>query len=599
MSAKKACRVAILSTSARNSSGPTWGLGADSMIVEQILRECHSLRHISIGSIDHIDPISFYGSSRRPTMVDIQIHLEIPCRAAMKWSAVNIVVVNPEWWPVDSWDWAFTEMDYFIFKSSHARKLFPTLDNKKVKIMNWRASSEIQLMMSNLSKVPPKREFLYLIGSSKNKLAVAKSICASWKVTWPNLTVVGSSEVLNQLKKLETKGVTFLEPYPTNKERIEAQAEYAYHVVASAAEGFGYTFAEAACVGAIPLWTGIPIYDELWKETLGDVGRIPVLVEPATTHRDSTHVSLKHEDIEKAVLSIVRLSEEDDIRLRGRLKHLATTHVKEFRSNWKTLLSMIQTRKTGEVLTVPPKLPAFGELPHVAIITLTYNRRRWWANMARNVLLTEYPPDKLCWIIADDSDSSERVDADVLKFQSANPHIHVKYLSLPKKLAIGDKRNKACAAAPANCSVFVMMDDDDHYAKTSILARVAWLKGLKTGCVYCSTLPMYDCVRYISAINVPPLELSPAERISEASLCFTKDFWLEQKFPGPVMIAEGEAFIMGRESKTAEIPPDGIIVSFIHSSNVTSRRVPASTEANGCHYGFDDDYFSYLCTTAN
>lgn len=593
MSAKKSYRVVILSTSARASDAPTWGLGADSVIVEQILRECNSLHHISIASIEHIDPISFYGSSRRPTMVDIQIHLEIPCRAAMKWSAVNIVVVNPEWWPLDAWDWALTEMDYFIFKSAHARALFPTLEAKKTRVMNWRASSEIQQQMGHLAKVPVKREFLYLVGSSKNKLSVAKLICASWKVTWPTLTLVGSKDVLKQLPT--NPNVRLLEPFPTNKERIEAQATYAYHIVASAAEGFGYTFAEAACVGALPVWTGIPIYDELYRGALGDVGRIPVVVEPAAAYRDSTQVSLHSLDIEKAVMSLLNLSAEDDVRYRGLLKHVASTHVKEFRTSWKSLLGAVQTRKGNDILTLPPKPPPFNELPMVAIITLTYNRRRWWANMARNILLTDYPPDKLCWIIADDSEAAERVDEDVVKFQSKNPHIHVKYLSFAKRLAVGDKRNKACAAAPADCSVFVMMDDDDHYPKNNILARVSWLRGLKVGCVYCSTLPMYDCARYISAMNVPPLTLMPAERSSEASLCFTREFWLEGKFPGPVSIAEGEAFLMGRESKTAEISPEGVIVSFIHSANLTSRRVPAATEPNGCHYGFDDEYFSYLC----
>jgi len=594
MSAKPGYHVAIISTSARGGSGPTWGLGVDSQIVEQILRECHSLRHIPIASVDHIDPVSFYGSSRRPTMVDIQIHLEIPCRAAMPWGRVNIVVVNPEWWPSDAWNWAIDEMDYFIFKSNHARSLFPTLDPKKVRMVNWRASSEIQQTMNMLAKVPPKREFLYLVGSSKNKLAAAKVIIACWKITWPQLTIVGSDDVL---KQLETRpGVHLLEAFSTNVERITAQSTYAYHVVASVAEGFGYTFAEAACVGALPLWTGIPLYDELWKETLGNVGRISVSVGPATTFRDSTTVQITPEAIELGVQSLLRLSEEDDLRYRGALKHVATTRVKEFRSGWKTLVSTIQARKVEDIPILPPRLPA--ELPTVAIISLTYNRRHWWANMARNVLKTQYPPDKLCWIIADDSDSAERVDADVIKFQSTHPQIHLKYLSFPKRLAIGDKRNKAILAAPADCSVFVMMDDDDHYPVTSVLARVAWLTGLKTDCVYCSTLPMYDCGKYISAINVPPLDLSPAERISEASLCFTRKFWQDRKFPGPVNVAEGEAFIVGREQQTVEIPPEGIIVSFLHGNNATSRRVPSSTEPNGCHYGFDDEYFSYLCGLA-
>jgi hypothetical protein len=95
-------------------------------------------------------------------------------------------------------------------------------------------------------------------------------------------------------------------------------------------------------------------------------------------------------------------------------------------------------------------------------------------------------------------------------------------------------------------------------------------------------------------MNVPPLTLGVAERISEASLCFSRTFWQAQKFPGPVSIAEGEAFILGREDKTAEISPDGVIVSFIHKANLSSRRVPTATEANGCHYGFNEKLYTLV-----
>lgn len=63
-------------------------------------------------------------------------------------------------------------------------------------------------------------------------------------------------------------------------------------------------------------------------------------------------------------------------------------------------------------------------------------------------------------------------------------------------------------------------------------------------------------------------------------------------------IAEGEGFIVGREQDTVEIPPEGVIVSFLHGGNATSRRVPESSEPNGCHYGFDDDFFSYISSLA-
>jgi len=69
---------------------------------------------------------------------------------------------------------------------------------------------------------------------------------------------------------------------------------------------------------------------------------------------------------------------------------------------------------------------------------------------------------------------------------------------------------------------------------------------------------------------------------------------MARKFPGPVMIAEGEGFIADREAETAEIAPMGVIVSFLHGGNMTSRRVPADTEPNGCHYGFSDAFFTYL-----
>ena len=197
-------------------------------------------------------------------------------------------------------------------------------------------------------------------------------------------------------------------------------------------------------------------------------------------------------------------------------------------------------------------------------------------------------------MIVDDSDPDGRVDGQVARFQETHPLLTVKYVSLPRPYKIGEKRNIGCAAAPAEASIFLNMDDDDHYPKSSIIARVTWMRAFAVGCVYCATLPMYDCKNYISAINVPPLDLSPSERVSEASLAFTRAFWTAQKFPNEISVAEGDTFLKDRIKDTAEIPPEGVIVSFLHGLNFTSRRVPDSSEPNGCHYGFEDEYFAYL-----
>jgi glycosyltransferase involved in cell wall biosynthesis len=238
------------------------------------------------------------------------------------------------------------------------------------------------------------------------------------------------------------------------------------------------------------------------------------------------------------------------------------------------------------------------ELPTVGIVTLTRNRPKWFTNMAQNVLKTDYPTEKLTWVVVDDGDNEKRVDEQILKFQQSAPQIRVKYISLVKPLSVGAKRNKGCAAAiEAGAEVLVMMDDDDHYPKSSVEARVTYLNLMGIPCVYCARLPMYDCRRYISAMNVPPLYLAPAERVSEASLAFTREFWAQRPFP-EVSVAEGEGFVAGREAATSEIVPEGVIVSFLHGKNHTARHVPETAETkepNGCHYGFSDEFFMYLC----
>ena len=614
----------ILSRSARDSDGMAWGLGQDAKVVEQVLRESCVPSSASSGgkagslrieSIDHIDPTVFYGSARKPQPVDIQIHLEVPCRAAMPWAKYNIVMVNQEWWFGGAWDWVAAPpekggADLFLFKSAHARGLFPSVEGRRCRVIPWRCTPDINSAISHLDSRAGKREFLYLVGASVNKTAAAHSIVGAWRPSWPVLRLVAVPAILDELKAASPdaadRGVVFQTPFLKDADRIEAQRSTAFHVVASAGEGFGYTFAEATAVGALPLWTDIPVYSELYGGLLGSAGKI-ARVEGVTGVKekclDPLFKTWRSEDVAAAVESLLSLTEEDARHLRGQLRHHYTTQIKAYRHAWRSMMSGVLTRIHADAgrVTLPPRLPAIEALPHVAVITITRNRPKWFANMARNILLADYPPDKLTWIVADDGDAivtmpgaGGRVDEAVARFQSANPRISVKYLSFPRALALGDKRNRACEAAPAEATVFVNMDDDDHYPAKSIIARVSWLATTGAGCVYCSTLPMYDCKNYISAINVPPLDLSPAERVSEASLAFTRAFWSARKFPAAVSVAEGEGFLEGRVDETVEIAPEGIIVSFLHGANATSRRVPSSSEPNGCHYGFDDDFFAYI-----
>jgi hypothetical protein len=142
-----------------------------------------------------------------------------------------------------------------------------------------------------------------------------------------------------------------------------------------------------------------------------------------------------------------------------------------------------------------------------------------------------------------------------------------------------------------------MLDDDDVYPNNSTLTRVAYLLAEpKKGAVFCTTIPCFDIHEKKSFMNVPPNILSMSDRVSEATLCFTREFWEAQKFPDQ-QVAEGNAFIRGREQMCRDVSPQDVIVSLVHKKNTSSRKAP-SGESNGCHYGFSEDLYTLVSEIA-
>ena len=202
--------------------------------------------------------------------------------------------------------------------------------------------------------------------------------------------------------------------------------------------------------------------------------------------------------------------------------------------------------------------------------------------------------DKVEWVVVDDSDATESASDKIIQFQQKFAPGVVTYVPMNKQRSIGHKRNLGVKTAKHD--VILMMDDDDHYPSTSFRRRVAWLlKGRRRyQCAVCTTIAMYDLQKGVSAVNVPPYNLSLAERCSEATLTFTRGFWLERPFEDTNM-AEGEGFLKGRLADVVEIPPQQIIVAFSHGKNTSSRRVPQGADVNpGCFWGFPREFLIFI-----
>jgi glycosyltransferase involved in cell wall biosynthesis len=159
-------------------------------------------------------------------------------------------------------------------------------------------------------------------------------------------------------------------------------------------------------------------------------------------------------------------------------------------------------------------------------------------------------------------------------------------------MTIGAKRN--LGVEKASHDILVMMDDDDVYPNHSIVARVAhMLMEPRKECLFSTTIPCYQIHDKKSFMNVPPITLPMSERVSEATLCFTRSFWESRKFTDE-QIAEGDAFVRGREHMCRELSPQDVIVSLVHKKNTSARRPPPQMEQNGCHYGFSDELFTLV-----
>jgi glycosyltransferase involved in cell wall biosynthesis len=210
-------------------------------------------------------------------------------------------------------------------------------------------------------------------------------------------------------------------------------------------------------------------------------------------------------------------------------------------------------------------------------------------------MLSDYPKDKIEWIVVEDSDDPNEDASDrVVQVGMQSAPLQLIYCPIGNKTPIAEKRNIGVARASNNIILF--MDDDDHYPETSFRRRVAWLTKhpWQPRAVACTTIACYDLLRGVSAVNTPPLSLGFSKRISEATLAFYKDFWAERNFNAADSVGEGEFFLQGREQSCLELPPQQVIVAFSHRKNTSGRRIPSDDAKPGCFWGFPKEYLQYV-----
>jgi hypothetical protein len=282
---------------------------------------------------------------------------------------------------------------------------------------------------------------------------------------------------------------------------------------------------------------------------------------------------------------------------------IASLHDEIPKKLYDTFFPLLQVTKEKPLGT---PILQIADCPMISIITPTYHRKKLIDIAFHNLLSTDYPKEKIEWIIVEDTGDFPKENMateKIVNFQVLAPTISVKYIPLEGRVSIGEKPAPAGARvsigekrnigiAHATHPIILFMDDDDHCPITAFRRRVAWLLHGGKDIVCCTTLPLYDLSSGASAVSVPPFHLPLSQRISEATLTFKKYVWEDRQFP-TVSIAEGEDWLKRRESQVREIPPQQIIVAFSHGANQSSRIVPKDAKQS-CFWGFPVEYLECI-----
>jgi len=511
---------------------------------------------------------------------EVNIFIEIVNPSLFVYAARNIWIPNHEW-TYRSWQPYLKMVDEIWVKTHEAEEIFSQMSSN-VRYIGWTSIDQSMSEKKNYSKA------IVLVG--KNVFRMPKQLLRAYAriqkedsqfyKKLPELNIPYDAERLVVYSPPEIADKVKLMPKVLKEgEYSELLKECGLAVCVSGSEGFGHAINEAMSSGCNLMLSPIKPFRELTEDSravlwMAELESIP--------HPDcfGTILDVSLESIIASLKTYVDRNVREKQEISKEMRRQYEDRHEVFVEGMKRFLSNLDTEKD---YSITKSLPKESELPDVSVITITKDRRIFMPLAKYSFMIQSYPEGKLEWVIVDDGD--DPIEDTLIGVPN------VKYIRSETRMSIGEKRNLGVRSA--SYDTIVMMDDDDVYPNNSVLQRVAMMMACGKSCGFCTVLPSYDIVKYSSFINFPPPKLGMSERLSEATLVFTRKFWEERNF-SDIQIAEGNAFIHGREQMCMELSPQDVIVSLVHPLNTSSRRLTEIKEPNGCHFGFNENLYAMV-----
>lgn len=546
------------------------GLVQDATLLHGILAHVIGKDDLKLRRIPHMYP--------QCDEAELNVFFELLNPSLFSYARKNIWIPNPEW-TYQTWKPYGKQLDEIWVKTREAEELFKDW-GCPVRYIGW----------TSIDKVMPERKNYHkaIVPIGKNPWRNPRPILQAYLrikeenpdlyQKLPELNIVYNKALLGDMpfpRGLESKLKVHDTPL-SEKEYDCLLHECGLMVLMSGAEGFCHAVNEGMSAGCMLILPDLPVFRELTNSaSFVDIAK-------SIPHPDCLGV-LADVSVDSLVIQLAKYVKQP-FKDKKDLSGLMRQQYESRHQDWIARMESMGQWKDIPEYSLKACLPDEDSLPKVSIVTITKDRRLFFGLAKYSFLCQAYPAEKLEWVIVDDGKDA------IKDLVSELPY--VKYVLRDPGMSVGAKRNLGVEVASGD--VIVHMDDDDVYPNHSILTRVAML-GLwpKKQCVFATTIPCYSITEHKSFMNVPPMTLPWSQRVSEATMAYTKSFWEERKFDD-VSVGEADAFLRGREEACREVSPQDVIVSLCHPKQSTSRKAPEMKEPNGCHYGFSEELYTLI-----
>jgi glycosyltransferase involved in cell wall biosynthesis len=247
------------------------GLSRDMQLVARVLRDAgRSVDCVGYGGGklgNRLRELRLRLQARLFGPAPVQLFLERVYPACLPAGRRNLLVPNPEWFPV-AWKAFLPRFDRVLCKTRHAVAIFDAL-GCATRYVGFTSEDRLD------PAVTRDRAFFHLAGRSQAK--GTQVLLEAWRrhPEWPRLTVVQSAKTAQP--GVSAPNIVHLTGHLDDAALLRLQNAHAFHICPSEAEGFGHVLMEALSTRAVVLTTdGAPMHELVTPER-------GLLITPART----------------------------------------------------------------------------------------------------------------------------------------------------------------------------------------------------------------------------------------------------------------------------------------------------------------------------